>query len=409
MMCGTVLVGRYIVMKYESWSVRQLTKRKSKPWQARLKYKDIDGKWRETSKILPNTCSGKREAKKLAEAWFDEMNEAASISPDIEVDKTVEEMLLDYLAYQLATGVIELSTYRMQLDYCKNQIKPYIGDISFVLLDRTAINAWLTKLYARGLSQYTISNSFHLVKKVYNYYYNIGDITRNPFSGIKNPKHPKPKTTHLTSEQMDMFLEALYTDYNPEDSFYAAALLMFYAGLRRGEVCGLRWRDVNLNTGVISIETAIGIGEKEVPTYTKQPKNDYSIRSFPMVAQLREGLRQRYEAIQPMPHWFVYGKADGSYYHPGTLNYMFTRFVKRNGLFDAYGRYLTPHMMRHNLGFVGINSEMDIASLSKMFGHGSFSMTLDTYGDSSKDAMIVASNKLSNKFDEDSEFFKMDR
>lgn len=394
-------------MLYSSFNVQQLTNRKGKPWQARLKYKDpVTGKWRETSKILKDV-NGKREAKKAAEAWFNEMNDVAEISPNIDPQKTVGEMLLQFLDYQRTMGTLEISSYHMQLDNYKHQVEGYIADISFVTLDRNAINAWLTKLYAKGYSQYTISRSFNLVRKVYNYYYNIGELNRNPFTGIKNPKHPPPKVTHLTAEQMDDYLAAVYEDYNPEDPFFAAALLLFYTGLRRGEVCGLRWRDVNLDRGIISVETAIGVGDKETPTYTKQPKNIFSIRTFPMVPQLTEALRQRYDAIHPHPNWFVYGRQD-KYYHPASLNYLFRRFVLRHNLVDAYGNTLTPHKLRHNLGAVGINSGMDIASLSKMFGHASRAMTLDTYGDATKDAMITASQKLASKFNEDTEYFKLE-
>ena len=62
--------------------------------------------------------------------------------------------------------------------------------------------------------------------------------------------------------------------------------------------------------------------------------------------------------------------------------------------------------MRHNLGAVGIRSGMDIASLSKMFGHSSRAMTLDIYGDATKDAMVVAKDKLGTMFDNETEFFK---
>ena len=255
-------------MKYESWSVRQLTNRKGKPWQARLKYKDVaTGKWKETSKVLKE-ATGVREAKKLAEAWFDEMNAAAANSPNIELDKTVGEMVLDYVEFQKNNGKIELSTYRQQTTTYKNYVRDYIGDFSFATLDRTAISIWLTKLNARGLAQSTIGRGYNLVKKVYDYYYKIGELNKNPFLGITPPKQGKPKITHLTKEQSDNYLAAVYADYEPSEPFYIAALLLYYAGLRRGEVCGLRWRDVDLKEGTISVETAISIGEKGKP-YSK--------------------------------------------------------------------------------------------------------------------------------------------
>lgn len=399
-------------MKYESWSVRQLKKRKGNPWQARLKYKDpTTGKWKETSKVLKD-AKGIREAKKLAEAWFDEMNEVAANSPNIEKDKTVGEMIQNYLDYQLRAGLLERSTYSQQQLNLRAHIQPYIGDYSFVTFDRNAVNIWLTKLNAAGLAQSTIAISFYTVRKVFNYYYDIGELNRNPFAGVKAPKKGDSKVTHLTKEQMDDYLTAVYSDYDPKDKFFAASLIIFYAGLRRGEMCGLRWRDVDLNTGTLSVETAIGIemnekGKRNQATYTKQPKNRSSIRNFQMVPQLQEALKQRAQAINPEGNWFVCGEKT-DYYNPYTFSNDFKKFVKAHNLVDAYGAPLTPHMLRHNLGAVGIRSGMDIASLSRMFGHSSRAMTLDTYGDATKDAMIVAASKLGNTFDDNTEFFKMD-
>ena len=66
-------------MKYENGCVRQL-KRKGNPWQAILKYKDpVTNQWRQTTKMLPD-AKGKKEAKKLMQAWMDELNKAAEIS-----------------------------------------------------------------------------------------------------------------------------------------------------------------------------------------------------------------------------------------------------------------------------------------------------------------------------------------
>ena len=394
-------------MKYNSCHVHQL-KRKGRPWQARLKYKDpITGKWKETSKMLRGV-NGKREATKAAEAWFNETNAAAANSLSIEKDKTVGEMVQDYLDYQYRTGEIQLTTYTMEKTHSKTLIDPYIADISFISLDRDAINAWLTKLNARGLSQSAIATGYYTVRKVYNYYYEAGDINNNPFRGIKPPKKGKTKVTHLTNEQMDDFLAYVYLDYNPEDEMYAVLLIAFYGGLRRGEICGLRWRDVNLETGMLSVETSIGVIAGVTAGYTKQPKNQSSIRTFPMVPQLWDALKQRHAAIKPEPHWFVCGYED-EFLKPNALARMFREFVDRHNLTDAYGKRITPHMLRHNLGAVGIRSGMDIASLSRMFGHSSRAMTLDTYGDATKDAMVVAASKLGDRFDNDTEYFKMER
>ena len=393
-------------MKYTAVSVHQLKNRKGKPWQARAKYKDASGKWKETSKMFPS-ATGKKEAQRLANEWFDTLNAEADKMPNTNKVKTLDETYTEYLKFQLDTGVIEKSTYSNNLFYFKKYIKPYLGDYVFALIDKTVINSWLTKLYQLELSQNTIHTIYAQLRKVYNYYYNSGELLNDVFKGVKMPKKGEPKVTHLTNEQMDEVLQAVYLDYEPQNPMYAGILLAFYAGLRRGEICGLRWNDIDFNKHTMTIRSAIGVssvkdGDKISGNYTKNPKNKSSNRTFPMLPQLEEALQQRYDAINPKSNWFVIGDKE-KFMPPSSYNRYFSEFVNRNNLVDAYGNKIIPHGLRHNLATVGIRSGMDIASLSLMMGHASRAMTLDTYGDANADALVLASSKLSDKFKDSSE------
>jgi integrase len=189
---------------------------------------------------------------------------------------------------------------------------------------------------------------------------------------------------------------------------YAGILLAFYAGLRRSEICGLRWNDIDFNKHTLSVRTAIG--ESELPgyrTYAKNPKNATSFRTFPMVLQLEKALWERYMAIKPDSNWYVIGKED-KYMTPKEFNRRFHVFAERNNLRDFYGNLLIPHGLRHNLATVGIRSGMDIASLSLMMGHASRAMTLDTYGDANADALELAAVKLRDKFNDSTQYFEVE-
>lgn len=395
-------------MRYTSVSVKQLENRKGKPWQARAKYKDATGKWKETSKVLRD-AKGKKEAMRIAREWMDKLNAEADAMPNADRAQTFEEVYFDYLNHQLNTGEIERSTYGNTMVAYRKYVKPYLADYMFASIDKTVLNSWLTDLYKQGLSQNTIHTTYARVKKVYNYYFECGELLIHPFKGVKMPKKGEAKVTHLTNEQMDNVLTAVYFDYEITNPMYVGILLAFYAGLRRGEICGLRWGDIDFYKKTITVRTAIGIGYDGVRQggYAKNPKNKSSNRTFPLLPQLEDALKQRKAAINPKDSWFVIGDKE-EFMLPQRYNKNFRAFIERNNLVDAYGKYITPHGLRHNFATVGIRAGMDIASLALMMGHASRAMTLDTYGDANADALTLASVKLKDTFDEDTEYYKLE-
>ena len=395
-------------MKFTTYNVQQIVRegRKGKPWQARAKYKDATGKWKEVSKMLPE-AKGKKEAMRMAKEWFEKLNAEADLMPNAGKAKTVDEIYKEYLKHQLDTGEIERSTYSNSLYSYNKYIKPYLGDYVFATVDKTILSSWLTKLYQAGLSQNTIHTTYARLKKVYNYFYNNGELLKDPFKGVKMPKKGEAKVTHLNNEQMDNVLSAVYLDFEPQDPMYVGILLTFYAGLRRGEICGLRWNDIDFYKHTITIRSAVGVSSGKDGDYTKNPKNRSSNRTFPMLPQLEEVLKQRKVLLNPLDSWYVIGDKE-EFMRPQQYNRLFSEFVERNGLVDAYGKKIVPHGLRHNFATVGIRAGMDIASLALMMGHASRAMTLDTYGDANADALTLASVKLKDTFNDNTDYFKLE-
>lgn len=381
---------------YKSCSATQLKNRKGKPWQMVIQGTDVKKKTK-----MASGAKGKKEALAMARLWMEEMNEALEDNPTVKKGRTVSEVITARLDYRLNTGTMEKSTYRMYLNTFQNNVEPYIGGLVFTEVDRLDLEIWIKKLHDKGLKQNSIYNAYTVPKAVYSYYYKIGEIEKNPFTMISVPKGDK-KQSHMTRAQMDSFLQAVYLEYEETDATYCALMLMYYGALRRGEVCGLRWSDINFETNTIFITSAIGVSEEG--NYTKPPKNKSSIRSFPLIEPLKKCLLARYNKLNPPNSWFVCGEGE-EFMTVSTLTHRLKKLAEAYNLTDIYGRKLSSHLLRHNVGMMGIKSQMDIASLSKMFGHASRSTTLNTYGDYSPDAAKVASDKLSNAFEEGS-FFK---
>lgn len=319
--------------------------------------------------------------------------------------KTVEEVCTDYLDYQLSKGKLEKSSYAMQVSVLKANAFPYIGGITFGELNKDAIEVWLTKLSERGLKQGTIHGIYAHVAKVYKYWYKQGELAANPFEFVDTPSKSECKKTFLDKEQLDRLVSCL-NDYAYVDSpLYIAVELALLAGLRRGEICALRWYDVDLESGMLSVSSAIGVANG---TYTKPPKNKSSIRTFPMVEQLIEILKCRKDYVAKTygtvdSSWFVCGDTI-RYYSPTSLSRDFKAFVQEYDLRDHYQNEVKLHSLRHNFATLGVKSMMDIASLSVMMGHASKSMTLDTYADASPQAMQLAKKVLTNGFEIESEY-----
>jgi integrase len=388
--CG----GKY--MKYTSASVRQT---KTGKWQARLRYKEGE-KWKNLDKVLPE-AKGKREAQRMAEDFRRQMNEIAEHEQIPEMKRTVDEVVMGYLNRQFTTGQLERSTYNTQVTAYNKNIKPYLGDIIFDTLDRTSIVNWHTTLSNQGLSQHSIYYTYTIITKVYNYFVEIGELNRNPFHTVKGLNKSKVnRVTHLDQKQMEKFVVSAYLEFDVGSAMLAGVMLAYYGGLRRGEICGLRWNDVDFERRLINISSAVGMAKGGA--YTKGPKNKSSIRTFPMIPQLQKVLQERYDMIKPKQNWFVIGEEE-QFMAPHTFNHNFKRFIDAYDLVDAYGKAITPHSLRHNLATVGMRSNMDIAALSMMMGHASRSMTLDIYGDANEQSKQIAAKRLSATFKKESD------
>jgi integrase len=377
-------------MKYTAWSVSQLKKRHNKPWQGILKYKNAEGKWRNKSRVFPE-AKGKKEAERLTEAWFDELN--AENEKREEESYTLYETVKNYLELQRNKNMVEASSYYTDTRTIERFLKPYeIADIAFKEVDKRDLERWITQLHSKGYSQTTIHNTYKQVRKTYSYHLKMDDISKNPCV-ITVPKG-KPKQSHMTQAQMTNFIKCVNTEYKPEDKMYVAIYLAYYGALRLGEICALRWRDIDFITNTISITSALGRTGEEY--YTKGPKSQSSYRTFPLVNQLKEILLYRYNLLNPEPSWFVIGDEE-EFITTAAISSNFKRFRNEYGLTDAFGRPLTTHLLRHNFGYWGART-VDISSLSTILGHATRAMTLNTYGSSDTNAVKMAIEQIGKEY-----------
>jgi integrase len=161
----------------------------------------------------------------------------------------------------------------------------------------------------------------------------------------------------------------------------APVVLAGTCGLRRGEICGLRWQCLDLDEAGLMITQTLQrqTGEGLV---TQGPKSERSRRRVPLlpsaVPYLRKWLaRQREERLVAGPAWqggdYVCTTLDGGPLDPGELNRRFRRLVDSIGLPPV-----APHGLRHTLATLAIKNGADVKWVQAVLGHKSAAFTLDT-------------------------------
>ena len=161
------------------------------------------------------------------------------------------------------------------------------------------------------------------------------------------------------------------------DVYKLGVLIALYTGVRVGELCALRWGDVN--DGYMTVRGTMqrlgqdGGGTKIIVT---APKTKHSARTIPLLFSLNElleGFRTWQEGES-----FVISTPKKRITEPRVMQYKFKRYMEALGIEGA-----SFHTLRHTFATMSVEAGMDVKSLSELFGHANVQITLNRYVHSS--------------------------
>ena len=185
----------------------------------------------------------------------------------------------------------------------------------------------------------------------------------NPTAGLELPAVRGRRDRIAAPEEAARLLNALPVR---DRALWATAL---YAGLRRGELRGLRWADVNLAGGTIRVERSWDAQAGAV-----KPKSLNGARLVPIASALRD-YRAEHKAAAADPEGFVFATSGGHPFDPATV----TR--RADKAWDEAGHErITLHECRHTFASLMIAAGVNAKALSTFMGHASITITLDRYG-----------------------------
>ena len=203
-----------------------------------------------------------------------------------------------------------------------------------------------------------------------------GLLQRNPATNIKRPKVQTAEMKTWTAEEAQRFEESVRGD-----RLHALWVLAMALGMRRGELLGARWADIDLEGGLLSVRQQLHEVRNGRGVFGK-PKTDRSIRRLALdpriVATLRQHrARQLEERMAWGPGWtdsgLVFTREDGSPIPPRSLTQMFGRLVRQTGL-----RVLRFHDLRHTHATLSLLANQHPTVVAARLGH-SVTMLTDRY------------------------------
>lgn len=223
-------------------------------------------------------------------------------------------------------------------------------------------------------------------------------ILQNPCERVTLPKKKKTPPKYLDEEQAAQLLELI----EKEDMQHKTMIKMFmYTGLRREELCGLEWKDINFETSVITVARASIYIPKEgiISDTTKNETSQRCIKAPAAAIQMLKDYRmwQREQIMRIGDRWQntdrLFTTSEGKPIHPDTITGWFHDFIKRNNLPN-----ITIHSLRHTNATLMINSGVPITTIAARLGHANPSTTTKIYTHAIKSADAAAAETLDNIF-----------
>ncbi|ACV64371.1 integrase family protein [Desulfofarcimen acetoxidans DSM 771] len=356
-----------------------------------------DGKRITHRKVVEATSE--REAKKLLDVFSAEVQKGQYIAPS---KLTFKEFSQKWLESKKDLAPKTLYRYKEILN---SRILPAMGHLKIEDIKPFHIMQFYGNLQEPGiredgkegtLSPATVLYHHRLLTNIFNAAVKWQIILTNPALRVEAPKAKKHKATSYEEEDTAALLSAL--EEQPL-KFQAIVYIALGCGLRRGEIMGLEWKDIDLTKGTLEVRQS----SQYLPghgTFAKSPKNESSERIIAVPTETMSLLKQHRvqqneQRLQVGGLWQASDRLfttwDGKPMHPDSITKWFSGFLKNNNLSP-----LPFHGLRHTAASYMIKAGIPLKNIASRLGHSSPNTTLNIYAHSFKSVDAEAANKMND-------------
>ena len=338
--------------------------------------RDADGKRRQKwHSISGNRKDAQRELARL----LNELNTGAYVEPSrMTISEFLDRWLADY-----AKPKVSPKTFERYQEMTDGHIRPALGSYLLPKLAPLHIQAFYSHALAAGrkdgrggLSAQSVVHFHRLLHKALAQAVKWQLLARNPVDAVEPPRAERKEMRALDEDETANLLGLL-----AENRLYMPTMLAVTTGLRRGEILGLRWGNVDLVAGTLTVVQSLE--QTKDGLRLKTPKTQRSRRSVALPAMTTAALRlhrskQAEERLALGPVYddegFVCARPGGASWAPDVFSTAFAACVRRSGM-----KPFRFHDLRHTHASHLLRAGVHPKIVSERLGHSSVGITLDTY------------------------------
>ncbi|MFE5493252.1 tyrosine-type recombinase/integrase [Streptomyces virginiae] len=369
-------------------------------------YQRKDGRWEAAGYVLAADGTRKRvrvygsTRREAADRLAEKIADSNRGLPVATADSTVSDYLTHWLG-SVAVHRLRENTHTRYATCVRLHLIPGLGTKKIARLTAKDVRTFLDRLRAtcqccaqaldtegkkccavgeccqKRLSALTVTYVHSVLKSALEHAVREDELPRNVARNVKTATHQPRRFRPLTAAEARQFLDAARTD-----RLHALYEVALRTGLRKGELLGLHWEDLDLTTGTASIRRSLqrtrSGGLTHLPTKTRASERRIALPTECLHSLKKHQERQDKERETAGPDWrdngLVFTTPTGRPLDPANLTRRFRNFLNRAGL-----RRIRFHDLRHSTATLLLEQGVDLVVIKELLGHAHIGVTAGVY------------------------------